>query len=270
MEKKLKRKSVLFLTLLTGILVCGCNKNNISQTAAEYLEETTDSEMTSEIAVTKVFKESEYEANTEDNEDTTEKKELKISLEEFKSELVVVGDSIAYGYSAYERLPANHVFAQQGVNLSSIRDEFFLSDYGNDSAINIISNMKPKYLMLSMGMNEIGNRRYEDFAKKYKELAEDFHQASPDSIIFVAGLTPVGSEAENDLIDNENINDHNKMLEKSFNGENNIYYVNIGKALETDNGQLNTEYSGGDGIHLSGAAYDLLIDELLEFVNNNI
>lgn len=268
MEKKLKRKSALFLALLTGILVCGCDKNNASQALANYSEETAVTEKMSETVVTTTIIESENE--TEDDEDTTEKKETKISLEDFKSKLVVVGDSIAYGYAAYERLPMNHVFAQQGVNLSSIRDEVFSSDYGDDYVLNIISNMKPEYIMLSMGMNEIGNRRYEDFAEKYKELAEDFHKASPESIIYVAGMTPVGSEAENDLIDNENINKHNEMLEKSFNGENNIYYVNIGKILETESGNLNEEYSGGDGIHLKGDAYDLLIDELLEFVNNNI
>lgn len=267
MEKKLKRKWVLFAALLTGILACGCDKEKPSeQTFDNHSPETS---VTEYIAQT-YAKESESEIETEAEEYTTEKKKPEISTDEFKSELVVVGDSIAYGYSAYERLPENHVFAQQGVNLSSVRDEVFLSDYGEDYALNIISNMQPDYLMLSMGLNEIGNRRYEEFAEKYKELAEDFHRVSPDTVIYVAGLTPVSIDAENDLIDNENINEHNEMLKKSFNGENNIYYVNIGKVLENDNGTLDEEYSGGDGIHLNGAAYDLLIDELLEFTEENL
>lgn len=268
MEKKLKRKSALFLALSIGALACGCDKDKTSeQVLFNYSSETTVTEKAAETAMTTTLKESECEIKTED---TTEKKESEITLDEFKSELVVVGDSIAYGYASYERLPANHVFAQQGINLSSVRDEAFMSDYGDGYVLDIISSMQPKYLMLSMGINEIGNKRYEDFAKKYKELAEDFHRVSPDSIIYVAGLTPVSSEAENDLINNENINEHNKMLKKSFNGKNNIYYVYIGNVLESGSGNLNEEYSGGDGIHLNSAAYDLLIEELLKFTNKNI
>ncbi len=32
--------------------------------------------------------------------------------------------------------------------------------------------------------------------------------------------------------------------------------------LKDESGNMNTEYSGGDGIHLNSAAYDLMLDQL--------
>jgi len=188
-------------------------------------------------------------------------------FESFTQNIYVVGDSIASGYSAYERLPQNHVMAQQSANLTTITDIVFSSDYGDCYATDIIAYAQPEYLLLSVGLNEIGNRNPQAFAEKYRELAECFHAVSPDTIILISGMTPICYGYENQYIDNPNINEHNYELSINFNGEDNIYYVNPGAALQQDDGGLNPEYSGGDGIHLSGAAYDIMLEEIYKNIN---
>lgn len=37
-------------------------------------------------------------------------------------------------------------------------------------------------------------------------------------------------------------------------------------STENDNGSLNNEYSSGDGIHLTGAAYDEMLKELENYL----
>lgn len=45
-----------------------------------------------------------------------------------------------------------------------------------------------------------------------------------------------------------------------------IHFVNAGTVLKNDNGSLNNEYSSGDGIHLTGAAYDEMLKELENYL----
>ncbi len=254
-----------------GILACGCNSSEKS--ANNEINTTVVTEKSTEQTET-TEKNIQTEASTEKLAETTEavtkkKEEAQVSentIEAFKNELYVLGDSIAYGYGSYGRLPAAHVLAEQGVNLSTALETTFLYEYGEGYAVNIISEVKPKYLMLSMGMNEIGNRKYERFAEKYIGIVDEIQEASPETIILVAGLTPVCLSAENKNIDNENIEKHNKTIEKSFSGRENVYYVNPGEALKGNDGAMNPDYSGGDGIHLSGAAYDAMLEELAKAV----
>ena len=70
-------------------------------------------------------------------------------------------------------------------------------------------------------------------------------------------------------IDNQNISEHNYELSVTFTGEDNIWFVNPGTALQTGDGGLNPDYSGGDGIHLGGAAYDIMLEEIYSFVINS-
>ncbi len=254
-------------TVILGALACGCNndaKNAESSTAVvtEIATDQTETVETTERITEKVTEEAE-----ETTEAVTEKEETsEEEFEAFKNELYVLGDSIAYGYGSYGRLSAAHVLAQQGVNLSTALETTFLYEYGEGYAVNIISEVRPKYIMLSMGMNEIGNRKYERFAEKYVGIVNEIQEASPETIILVAGLTPVCQSTENKNIDNENIEKHNKAIEKSFSGRENVYYVNPGEALKGNDGAMNPDYSGGDGIHLSGAAYDVMLEELAKAV----
>lgn len=255
--------------MAVGILVCGCNngeKNVESEgSTAAVTEEST--EQTEKAEAAEETKETTTEKAEEITEAVTEKEETsEDEVEAFKEELYILGDSIAYGYGSYGRLPMSHVLAKQGVNLSTALETSFAYEYGEGYAIDIIREVQPEYIMLSMGMNEIGNRKYERFAEEYLEIVGQIQEASPETIILVAGLTPVCLSAENKNIDNENIEKHNKTIEESFSGRENVYYVNPGEALKGDDGAMNPDYSGGDGIHLSGTAYDTLLEELAKAV----
>lgn len=256
------------------VLLVGCNNKSAFFTPIDNNATIDTEEMTqlSETA-TEDIAESLSEVTETQVEVSEESEQAEIynsqDFDTFTQKLYVVGDSIANGYAAYERLPWNHVFAQQSANLSTITDIVFSSDYGENYVKDIIAYAQPEYLMLSVGLNEIGSRNPQAFAEKYRNLADTFHSVSPDTKILVAGMTPICSGYENQYIDNPNISEHNYELSITFTGENNTWFVNPGTALQISDGGLNPDYSGGDGIHLSGAAYDIMLDEIYNFVVEN-
>lgn len=269
-------KKILWTVILSaGILATGCGNDSelflpISDSTATAGSET--EQYTTEVAVASAAqqKNESAELSTEIPDETEQFNEINTEgFEGFVQSLYVVGDSIASGYSAYERLPWNHVFAQQSANLSTITDIVFSSDYGENYVKDIIAYAQSEYLMLSVGLNEIGSRNPQAFAEKYKKLADEFHAVSPDTKILIAGMTPICYGYENQYIDNQNIREHNYELSISFTGDGNIWFVNPGAALQTSDGGLNPDYSGGDGIHLSGAAYDIMLEEIYAFVAGN-
>lgn len=255
------KKSFLCGAVSLCILFCGCNIAGGFKKISDKLP------TAGTVEITEQYTESPQENVTFTEAVQEETKEVNIEdFETFKQELYILGDSIAFGYGAYERVPALHVLAQQGMNLSTILETPFSYEYGEGYAINIISEEKPEYLIISMGVNEIGNRQPQTFAEKYKEIVMEIHAASPETMILVAGLTPVCPDAETEYVDNQNISEHNAALEEVMKSCENVYFVNIGRAILSDNGSMNSDYSGGDGIHLNGAAYDLLLEEAYDFV----
>ncbi len=195
----------------------------------------------------------------------TEPMRKAVDFEKIKSETAVVGDSIALGYSAYQRLPSENVFAALNVSPSNIEKKTFEYRGGQYSINSIIKERQPKYILISMGLNEINSYSAEKFSGQYKGLIDSFLDLSPESKIYVMALSPVESSVN--YISNGDIDEYNRALsEMADNYDGNVSFVNAAKALKDSNGALLPEYSGGDGIHLSGAAYDVLLDGLKEYM----
>ena len=57
------------------------------------------------------------------------------------------------------------------------------------------------------------------------------------------------------------IRDRLKITVENYKNEK-LHYVDCSSVLKDESGNMNTEYSGGDGIHLNSAAYDLMLDQL--------
>lgn len=207
-------------------------------------------------AVSETFSEEIKSSESVDNES---------KFENFKENVVVIGDSIALGYGAYERLPMNHVYAK--LNASPSKMEDFKFDYagGEAVALTILNDLQPDFVMLSMGLNDIPTYSAENFVEKYKGFADEVLEICPQSDIYIMGLSPVMSDCE--YTTNNDIDEYNSKLAETFKGYNkNIHFVNVGTVLKNDKGSLNKEYSSGDGIHLTGAAYDEMLKELENYL----
>ena len=84
--------------------------------------ETINTEILTEAAVTEILCGETENVQPIDNND---------EFNDFKDNVVVIGDSIALGYGAYERLPMKHVFAKLNASPSKMDD--FKFEYAGES-----------------------------------------------------------------------------------------------------------------------------------------
>lgn len=271
----LKKGKEITAFLVLALMLSGCGGENEEShanaitAASESVQsswetvnhtETVISQALTEAVVTEDLSEETENGQPIDNSD-------KLDFDDFKNNVVVIGDSIALGYGAYERLPMNHVFAKLNASPSKMDDFKFEYAGGEAAALTILNELQPDFIMLSMGLNDITTYSAEAFTEKYKDFTGSILESCPQSEIYIMGLTPVKSDCE--YTSNKNIDEYNIKLSEVFGDYNEkIHFVNAGKVLKNENGSLNMDYSGGDGIHLSGAAYDEMLEELKNYMYN--
>ncbi|MGN0621927.1 MAG: GDSL-type esterase/lipase family protein [Porcipelethomonas sp.] len=276
----MNKKIVLpFLLSSLALTACGKDQDNTMKVTAEpiaaqtsgitgnYTDEPSESCIVS-AGSTAAASERETEAvqATEEKEDKNEQNENKIK-ENFEDDLYIIGDSIALGYGAYQRVPSRHVLAELNAAPSSIRDFTFDYDGKKHTVLAILNDEMPENIMLSMGVNDITTYSDENFAEKYMGFVSDVKTLCPDSNIYVMALTPVMKSCE--YTDNDAINSYNNALKSAVEAQKDdkITFIDVPPELFDKSGNLKSEYSSGDGMHLTGDAYDVLLDNMSEYIN---
>ena len=171
-----------------------------------------------------------------------------------------VGDSICSGFAEYGIIPREHVAAKGNLGSRSFFDYTFKFRGKEDQTYNqVLSTSKPRYVLLSMGMNDV-NMVYEDtYCENYRKVIQATLDGS-DADVFVAAITPVCSKfCANSVIDS--FNDYmRRFIEKEF--PERVHFVDFGQYLKNDEGKLRTCLHSGDGVHLGPYCYYIALWEM--------
>lgn len=178
----------------------------------------------------------------------------------FLGECVFVGDSICSGLAHYEIIPYNHVVAQGNVAARNIFDFTFTVDGAELSLVSALVNAKPKYIVFSMGINDVNITTEEEFAENYREILEMTEGFVPDAELIVLSITPIDDAS--DFTSNENIDRFNITLAKMIKETEKWTYIDVTPELKNELNALKSAYSSGDGIHLSPDAYHAMLYQL--------
>lgn len=183
---------------------------------------------------------------------------------EFLENCVFVGDSICSGLKHYEILPAEQVHAQGSVAARNIFDYTFKYDDEQLSIINVLVNLKPEYIVFSMGMNDVNMTSENKYCENYEKLLSMIESFLPDTKLIVCSITPISSDST--FTTNEKIDGYNTAIKNYIEngGKKNRYYVNIAHALKNSENCLKEEYSAGDGLHIGPLAYNAILYQLSE------
>ncbi len=181
---------------------------------------------------------------------------------DFLSRCVFVGDSICSGLMHYEILSPQQVAAQGNIAARNIFDFTFKEDGAELSLLPLLVDRKPDYIVFSMGMNDVNITSKQEFAENYRNLLQTTEGFLPNAKLIVLSVTPI--DRNSSFTSNENIDDFNKALEEMI-GENEKWtYVDITPELKNSANALKTDYSSGDGIHLSPDAYYAILGQLCD------
>ncbi len=196
----------------------------------------------------------------------------------YPQNLVVIGDSIASGYHLYEFIPEEHGLASGNAAIRSLHDyTYTYNGRENMDVTDIIADMKPAYILMSMGMNDINLISAETYTATYQEEIEAFLAVSPDSDIVVAAITPI--EYANSFVPVTKLIEYNTALEQMVQGigrANVVYFDAFNLLADPSTLGLKSEFSAGDGIHLSTKAYETMLNALyplldtMPYPGNNI
>lgn len=176
----------------------------------------------------------------------------------FLADCVFVGDSICSGLSAYKILSASHVVAKGSVGVRSIFDYTFKVSGGSYGVVQALSILKPKYVIFSMGMNDINMTSAQKYCENYKNLLTKVQDALPSAKLTVASITPITTTSK--FSTNKKIDSYNVTIRDYLAANYPSWgYVDIASPLKNEWNALRSNYTSGDGIHLSPAAYQVIL-----------
>lgn len=183
------------------------------------------------------------------------------SYNEFLSRTVFVGDSICSGLRVYGILPNDNVMAVGNVGARSIFNYTF-NAHGTEYALpDALALLKPSNVICSMGMNDVNMSSEEKFCENYDSVLAKIHETLPNAKIYVVSITPIS--AESTFCANEKLDRYNQALKTHLAGT--AYtYLDVASIMKNASNALADENNGGDGIHLSPAAYKAYLKRICE------
>lgn len=169
------------------------------------------------------------------------------SMKEKFAGAVVMGDSVAEGFTEYDILNASSVAAKIGVHLNEL-----------DEQIAKVKELSPGVLFLYLGMNDVKstNGDVERFVSEYKEVLTTLKEEVPDAHIFVNSIFPVQEKAVEGEPVLEKIPEFNEALKELCDKQTVAFIDNT--SLVSD------QYYEEDGEHFKADFYPLWAEHMAE------
>ena len=190
------------------------------------------------------------------------------NAEFYNERISIIGDSIAYGFSAYGYISDYNNLAMESVSIWNFDNFTIDKGAGEMSLTDAAVYVNPSLIYMSLGMNDISGGDTETFTKAYRQRVEQLLKGIPNVTIVVAGITPVTAEC--DYIDNSAIRNYNQALYEMVENINSpqVYFFDAYYALaEPDTLNLPSEISG-DGIHIDYDSYNTILNALYNFLDD--
>lgn len=186
----------------------------------------------------------------------------------YQDRIVIIGDSIAYGFNAYGYVPFEHNLAKESVSMWNLNAFTFDKGWG---AMNIIDNtayVQPALIYMSLGLNDVNATSSDTFAASYRNAIDRILANVPDTTIVVGSITPISDS--NGFIGNDVIREFNSALQNMVNdiGSPQVLYFDAYSVLaDPDTLALRWDFSSGDGMHLGSQCYNMIFTALFNYLD---
>ena len=130
------------------------------------------------------------------------------------------------------------------------------------SLVDAVSEQKPQYLLISIGLkNGVEHCDEEKFKQYYQKVIDAVVSVSPGTLIVLQSVLPV-SQSVSKSTPALSINKIDKANEWIYEicKDNSLRYLNVQEALKNDHGYLSSEFDSGDGIHLNEQGYRTVVE----------
>ena len=160
---------------------------------------------------------------------------------------IVMGDSIAEGFSEYDVLNASSVVSKIGVHLYELEEQ-----------VQQAADLNPQVIFLALGMNDViataGDT--EQFLEQYEAVVAQLREAVPNAHIYVNSIFPVQDSAIEKEAELAQISEYNTVLRQMCDD------LQLGFIDNTD--LVQDQYYEEDGVHFKAEFYPLWADRMAE------
>lgn len=198
----------------------------------------------------------------------------KNNTEEIMSGVYFFGDSTTAHLAVRGGIPKERVWSGCGSTLlftSVLGDSV---DIGGEttSIFDAVGKFKPKILVITVGASGgAGFLKEDDFKRIYAEMLIGISRSSPKTKIIAQSILPLSDKSVKyyKKLTKEAVVKANGWIEEVC-GDLGVDYLPTHDLLTDDNGYLKTEYQNDEYLHLTSAAYEIILKNLENHISNNI
>ncbi len=183
--------------------------------------------------------------------------------QEYIDETLFIGDSNTVRTMMYGHTTWDNVLAAVSMGIQHVDDLEIAYFEGYNSPLNIadaLEVIQPKRIIITYGTNNTLGWSVESFIEEYRNSLDIIKEAYPYADIIINTVPPVDRQRENLAITMQTIDSFNKALSELAKEEG-VKFLNSAEALkDEETGFAKTDYTIGDGVHLSKLGMDALFE----------
>lgn len=174
----------------------------------------------------------------------------------FFDDAVFIGDSISYSLMVHQTKTGelgDALFLVRGsLGLHNTLDNHMTVYYQGKPMTpwDALEASGAQKAFLLLGMNDIGYYGIDATMEKWVTFLGNIREKCPDIQIYIQSLTPMWLDAEQSLLNNENIDLYNERL-RAFSEENNCSFVDIAPYFKNSKNGLAGTYCGDLYVHMN-------------------
>ncbi len=188
---------------------------------------------------------------------------------EYLDKIIFLGDSTTYGIGYYYRqgysdlCPPSQIWTPASGTLTLSNQATATIVYpesGGEITIKEAARLsQPEILLMTLGVNGVSFMDEQWFIDEYTALINSVREVSPNTKIILNSIYPVASSYQHiGSISNEKIATANSWIKKIAD-QNGCKYLNTYEVLVSESGTLPEASHNGDGIHLSGETFGIVM-----------
>ncbi|MBR1670995.1 MAG: SGNH/GDSL hydrolase family protein [Butyrivibrio sp.] len=202
---------------------------------------------------------------TESTSDTTVLSEKEGTRDGYLNRCVFLGDSRTVAMVNYGFFNDDAALAQIGISHPAFASNTFMNNAGKEYTLkSYLASHQAPVIYILLGVNGVNDSSEEHYKNTFVTLIDSVIDMAPNSNVVLVAIGPVddnGIYKEN--VRNAWIDKYNAFLLETAK-EKHIFYLDIAELLKGSDGQVKSEYNGGDGLHYSVKGCEAIFRYIVE------
>ncbi|MDC7293826.1 GDSL-type esterase/lipase family protein [Butyrivibrio sp. DSM 10294] len=253
---------IAFAIILVMAYISGVKNNSLSENGGETQ---IANEGTSGDADMPVVEMATEETKTESTSDTTVLVKKEGAKKGYLNRCVFLGDSRTVAMVNYGFFNDDSALAQIGISHPAFASNIFMNNAGKEYTMkSYLESHQAQVIYILLGVNGINDSSEDHYKNTFISLIDSVSELAPNSNIVLVSIGPVDDNGMyKNYVQNALIDKYNDFLLETAK-EKHIFYLDIAEVLKESDGQVKSEYNGGDGLHYSGKGCEAIFNYIVE------